>query len=57
MLVTHVIGMVLWLAYGVMINATPIVAANTIAVLLDVALIALKMRSPDGCPGGGQQLQ
>jgi MtN3 and saliva related transmembrane protein len=51
MLVTHIIGMLLWLAYGLMINATPIVVANTIAVLLDVALIALKMRAPDGSFG------
>lgn len=50
MLVTHIIGMLLWLVYGLMINATPIVAANTIAVLLDVALLALKMRAPDGAP-------
>jgi MtN3 and saliva related transmembrane protein len=46
MLVTHIIGMLLWLAYGVMIGATPVVVANTVAVLLDVALIVLKMRPP-----------
>jgi MtN3 and saliva related transmembrane protein len=54
MLVTHIIGMLLWLVYGVMIGATPIVAANTIAVLLDVALVALKMRAPDGTAGAEQ---
>lgn len=54
MLVTHIIGMVLWLVYGVMIQSTPVVAANTVAVLLDVALIVLKMRSPDPSALGGQ---
>lgn len=54
MLVTHIIGMLLWLVYGLMIHATPIVAANTIAVLLDVALVALKMRAPDGATGTEQ---
>ena len=46
MLATHIVGMMLWLAYGVMIGAAPIVAANTVAVLLDVALIVLKIRHP-----------
>ena len=45
MLLTHVVGMVLWLAYGVMIGATPVVVANTIAVLLDAILIGLKLRT------------
>ena len=46
MLCTHIVGMLLWLAYGVMIGSTPVVAANVVAVVLDVALIALKLRSP-----------
>jgi MtN3 and saliva related transmembrane protein len=45
MLLTHVIGMLLWLAYGVMIGAAPVVVANTIAVLLDALLIGLKLRT------------
>jgi MtN3 and saliva related transmembrane protein len=50
MLITHIIGMVLWLIYGAMLGATPIVVANTIAVLLDVALVALKMGTTDRVP-------
>ena len=48
MLLTHVVGMLLWLAYGVMIGAAPVVVANTIAVLLDVILIGLKLRTEPG---------
>jgi MtN3 and saliva related transmembrane protein len=47
MLFSHILGMLLWLAYGVMIESTPVVAANAVAVLLDVALIVLKLRAPD----------
>ena len=50
MLVTHIIGMVLWLVYGLMIGATPIVVANAIAVLLDVALVVLKMGAHQQAP-------
>ena len=46
MLCSHIVGMVLWLLYGVMIGSTPVVAANVVAVILDVALIALKLRTP-----------
>jgi MtN3 and saliva related transmembrane protein len=48
MLLTHVIGMLLWLTYGVMIGAAPVVVANTIAVLLDAILIGLKLRTAAG---------
>jgi MtN3 and saliva related transmembrane protein len=48
MLLTHAIGMLLWLAYGVMIGAAPVVVANTIAVLLDAILIGLKLRTAAG---------
>ena len=37
MLFLHIAGMVLWLAYGVMIGA-----ANSVAIVLDIALIILK---------------
>ena len=46
MLFLHIAGMLLWLAYGVMLGATPIVVANAVAVLLDVALVVLKLRAP-----------
>jgi MtN3 and saliva related transmembrane protein len=48
MLLTHVVGMLLWLAYGVMIGAAPVVVANLIAVLLDAILIGLKLRTSEG---------
>ena len=45
MLLTHVVGMLLWLAYGLMIGAAPVVVANMVAVLLDAILIGLKLRT------------
>ena len=53
MLWCHIVGMLLWLAYGVMIGSSPIVIANAVAVLLDVLLIGLKLAaSPaSGTPG------
>ena len=53
MLLTHLVGMVLWLSYGVVIGATPIVVANCVAVLLDVMLLLLKaavVRPGSGAP-------
>ena len=48
MLSAHVVGMLLWLAYGVMLGSTPIVVANAVAVLLDVMLIGLKLGEKTG---------
>jgi MtN3 and saliva related transmembrane protein len=48
MLFLHITGMVLWGTYGFLLGAAPIVVANVIAILLDVALIVLKLRAPDG---------
>ena len=45
MLATHIVGLSLWLAYGIALRAAPIIAANAIGVLLDVVLIVLKLRS------------
>ena len=45
MLATHVLGLTLWLVYGVMLKAVPIIAANAVGVLLDIFLIALKLRA------------
>ena len=44
MLFLHITGMVLWGTYGFLLGAAPIVVANVIAILLDVALIVLKWR-------------
>ena len=53
MLLCHIVGMVLWLGYGVMIGSAPIVIANVIAVLLDVVLLSLKLRTPPSGVQGG----
>lgn len=45
MLFLHITGMVLWGTYGFLLGAAPIVVANAIAILLDVALIVLKWRA------------
>jgi len=46
MLATHVLGLTLWLAYGVALRAAPIIIANAVGVLLDIVLIILKARRP-----------
>jgi MtN3 and saliva related transmembrane protein len=45
MLATHVFGLTLWLVYGLKLRAAPIIAANAVGVLLDIFLIALKLRA------------
>ena len=45
MLWTHIVGLSLWLAYGIALRATPIIVANAVGVLLDVVLIVLKLRA------------
>ena len=45
LLFLHITGMVLWGTYGFLLGAAPIVVANAIAILLDVALIVLKWRA------------
>ena len=48
MLLLHILGMTLWLIYGVGIGSAPIIVANAIAILLDLVLVALKVSSPAG---------
>lgn len=38
------IGVLLWLVYGILIGATPIVVANAITLVLAVAILAMKIR-------------
>ena len=45
MLLCHIIGMLLWLGYGIMIGSAPVVIANIVAVLLDIVLLSLKLRT------------
>ena len=43
-----VIGMILWLAYGIMINDLPLVSANVFSILCNVVLIAMKFIYREG---------
>ena len=36
------VGMVLWAAYGIMLNDAPIIAANAIAILCNIIVIVMK---------------
>jgi MtN3 and saliva related transmembrane protein len=38
------LGVALWLAYGLMLGAWPIVAANAITLSLAIAILAMKLR-------------
>jgi len=38
------LGLLLWLAYGIGIGSTPIIAANAITLALALAILALKLR-------------
>jgi MtN3 and saliva related transmembrane protein len=44
MLVTFTSGVLLWLIYGLLIDAPPIIAANTVTLLLASAILALKIK-------------
>lgn len=37
-------GVALWLAYGLLLNAWPIVVANTITLTLALGILAMKLR-------------
>lgn len=37
-------GVLLWLIYGILLEAPPIIVANAITLLLALAIIALKLR-------------
>ena len=38
------IGLVAWLAYGLMLGALPIIAANTVTILFTTPILVLKLR-------------
>ena len=38
------VGVALWLAYGLLLQAWPIVAANAVTLALAVAILAMKLR-------------
>lgn len=41
---TFTLGITMWLAYGLMIQAWPVVAANAITLLLASAILIMKLR-------------
>jgi MtN3 and saliva related transmembrane protein len=44
MYVVFTIGVALWLVYGVLLGATPIIIANFVTLLLSVAVLIMKLR-------------
>lgn len=44
MLISFTTGVFLWLIYGVLIQATPIILANVVTLALAAAILALKIR-------------
>ena len=44
MLLTFITGVFLWLNYGLMLDALPIILANLITLVLTLAILMLKMR-------------
>ena len=46
------VGVALWLAYGVMLGAWPIVLANAITLALAIAILTMKLRYSSGRENG-----
>lgn len=44
MLLLFSIGLILWLVYGIAIDALPIILANTVTLLLTIAIMLMKWR-------------
>jgi MtN3 and saliva related transmembrane protein len=44
MLLTFVTGVFLWLIYGLMLGALPIILANLVTLVLTLAILVLKVR-------------
>lgn len=38
------LGQAMWLAYGVLIDAWPVIAANAVSLLLAVSILSMKIR-------------
>ena len=38
------VGVLLWLVYGMLIGATPIIVANSVTLVLSLAILVMKMR-------------
>ncbi len=44
MLITFIAGVSLWLIYGVRVNAAPIIIANAITLILNLAILRFKLK-------------
>ena len=44
MLLVFSLGLALWLAYGIRIGSSPVIAANAVTLALNLAILALKRR-------------
>jgi MtN3 and saliva related transmembrane protein len=53
MLLLYLLGLALWLIYGLRIAASEVVAANVVGGVLVLATIALKRRADRRNPAGG----
>jgi MtN3 and saliva related transmembrane protein len=49
MLVLYLLGLTLWLAYGVRIEAAEVIGANVVAGALVIAAMVMKRRDGGGC--------
>ena len=50
MLLTFIIGVFLWLVYGLLLGALPIILANLVTLVLTLAILILKLRYRAECP-------
>jgi len=44
MLLTFIVGVFLWLVYGLLLGALPIILANLVTLVLTLAILILKVR-------------
>lgn len=44
MYITFMVGIICWFTYGLMLNAWPIIVANTITFVLALAVVVMKLR-------------
>jgi len=44
MLVTFILGVSLWLIYGLLVNANPIIIANVITLFLNLMILGFKLK-------------
>ena len=46
MLLVFLVGIALWLVYGIILGALPLILANTVTLVLVLVLLGLKLASP-----------